>query len=39
MIKDGEEIEIPLILTNHPDRNNTNVKIDKYTIENSRYKC
>lgn len=35
MLKEGEEYEIPLILTNHPDRDNTNLKIDKYTIENS----
>lgn len=35
MLKEGEENEVPLILTNHPDRDNTNLKIDKYTIENS----
>ncbi len=35
MLLDGKETEVPLILTNHPDKDNTNLKIDKYTIVNS----
>ena len=33
--KDAKTTEIPLILTNNPDRNNTNMYIEKYTIDNN----
>lgn len=35
LIKNDQETETSLILTNHPDKDSTNLKIDKYTIENS----
>ena len=34
VVKDGKETTTPLILTNHPDRNSTNMYISKYIIDN-----
>lgn len=38
VIKDGESLVTPLILTNHPDRNTTNLYISHYTIDNKSTK-
>jgi len=35
LIKNDQETETALILTNHPDRDSTNLKIDKYTLLNT----
>jgi len=37
-IKDGESQITPLVLTNHPDKNSTNLFISQYTVDNKSTK-